>query len=74
MGLARPVWVGEPIVRSESARDVMLAIDLSGSMDFRDFPDESGAKVRRLDAVQRVVNRFVSERGSDRIGLIQCLP
>ena len=70
VGLARPEWVGEPIVRSEAARDVMLAIDLSGSMDYRDFPDESGAKVRRLDAVQRVVDRFVADRGGDRIGLI----
>jgi Ca-activated chloride channel family protein len=70
VGLARPEWVGEPIVRSEAARDVMLAIDLSGSMDFRDFPDESGAKVRRFDAVQRVVDRFVADRDSDRIGLI----
>ena len=70
VGLARPEWVGEPIVRSEAARDIMLAIDLSGSMDTRDFPDESGANVRRLDAVQRVVDRFVAERDHDRIGLI----
>ena len=70
LGLARPEWVGEPIVRSEAARDIMLAIDLSGSMDSRDFPDESGTKVRRLDAVQRVVDRFVADRDSDRIGLI----
>jgi len=70
IGLSQPEWVGEPIVRSEAARDVMLAIDLSGSMDIRDFPDESGAEVQRLEAVQRVVDRFVSERDTDRIGLI----
>ncbi|HIF94010.1 MAG TPA: VWA domain-containing protein [Myxococcales bacterium] len=70
VGLAKPEWVGEPIVRVESARDVMLAIDLSGSMDFRDFPDQQGEPVRRMDAVQRVVDRFVSERKDDRIGLI----
>ena len=39
-------------------------------MDYRDFPDEQGDLVRRLDAVQRVVDRFVAERDSDRIGLI----
>lgn len=70
VALAKPEWVGEPIVRTEAARDVMLAIDLSGSMDYRDFPDESGQTVRRLDAVRRVVEQFVSERHSDRVGLI----
>ena len=70
VGLAKPQWVGEPIVRTEAARDVMLAIDLSGSMDYADFPDEDGNNVRRLTAVQRVVDRFVAERESDRIGLI----
>ena len=68
--LAKPEWVGEPIVRSEAARDVMLAIDLSGSMDYRDFPAEDGSMLRRVDAVQRVVDRFVAERKSDRVGLI----
>ena len=69
-GLAKPEWVGEPIVRTEAARDVMLAIDLSGSMDYRDYPGEDGNKVSRFEAVQRVVDRFVAERESDRIGLI----
>lgn len=69
-GLAKPEWVGEPILRTESARDVMLAIDLSGSMDYRDFPDSAGNRVSRFEAVQRVVDRFVAERESDRIGLI----
>ena len=70
VGLAKPEWVGEPIVRTESARDVMLAIDLSGSMDYRDFPGEGGDNVSRFEAVQRVVDRFVAERDNDRIGLI----
>ena len=70
VGLAKPQWVGEPIVRTEAARDVMLAIDLSGSMDYADFPGEEGKNVSRLSAVQRVVDRFVAERESDRIGLI----
>jgi Ca-activated chloride channel family protein len=69
-GLAKPEWVGEPIVRTESARDIMLAIDLSGSMDYRDFPDVNGDNVSRFEGVQRVVDRFVAERESDRVGLI----
>jgi len=70
IGVARPEWVGEPIVRTEAARDIMLAIDLSGSMDYRDFPGEDGGNVSRFSAVQRVVDRFIAERESDRIGLI----
>jgi Ca-activated chloride channel family protein len=69
-GLARPEWVGEPIVRTEAARDIMLAIDLSGSMDYRDFPGGDGKNVSRFTAVQRVVGQFVAERDSDRIGII----
>jgi Ca-activated chloride channel family protein len=68
--IARPEWVGDPIERTETSRDIMLAIDLSGSMDYADFPDRSGNNIRRFDAVQRVVDEFVAARESDRIGLI----
>jgi Ca-activated chloride channel family protein len=68
--IAKPEWVGEPIVRTEAARDIMLALDLSGSMDYVDFPGEEGTDVSRFTAVQRVVEGFVAERESDRIGLI----
>ncbi len=70
VGLAKPQWVGEPIVRTEAARDIMLAIDLSGSMDYRDFPGEDGRPVSRFEAVKQVVAQFVADRESDRIGLI----
>lgn len=69
-GLAKPQWVGEPIVRVEAARDIMLALDLSGSMDYRDFPGVDGRSVTRFQAVQQVVGRFVADRDSDRVGLI----
>ncbi len=70
VALAKPELIGDPIVRTEAARDVMLAIDLSASMDYKDFPDEDGTMSRRLDGVQRVVDQFVAERSDDRIGLI----
>ena len=70
VGMAKPEWVGEPIVRTEAARDIMLAIDLSGSMDYRDFPDGDGNNVSRFTAVQRVIRQFVADRESDRVGLI----
>ena len=69
-GLAMPERVGAPIVRTEAARDIMLAIDLSGSMDYRDFPGADGRLASRFEATQRVVERFVAARQSDRIGLI----
>jgi len=70
LGLTKPQLIGEPIVRTEASRDVMLAIDLSGSMDYKDFPDADGTMSRRLDGVQRVVDEFVAARSEDRIGLI----
>jgi Ca-activated chloride channel family protein len=70
VGLTKPQVIGEPIVRTEASRDVMLAIDLSGSMDYKDFPDTNGTMSRRLEGVQRVVDNFVAERSDDRIGLI----
>lgn len=69
-GLAKPELVSDPIEKTEAARDILLAIDLSGSMDTRDFPDGQGDNVSRFTAVQRVVRNFVAERESDRIGLI----
>lgn len=74
--LAKPQWVGEAITRTEAARDVMLAIDVSGSMDYVDFESEeseNGAvskQIRRLDAVRQVVDEFVATREQDRVGLI----
>jgi len=70
LALAKPERIGEPITRTEAARDIMLAIDLSGSMDYRDFPDGEDATVSRFEAVQRVVSEFIAAREHDRIGLI----
>ena len=70
IGLAKPEWIGEPIVRTEASRDIMLAIDLSGSMADRDFPAADGTMLTRFDGVKGVVTEFVAARESDRIGLI----
>lgn len=68
--LARPVWLGDPITKTESTRDLMLLVDLSGSMDTRDFIDLDGKRTCRLDAVKDVLGRFIKRRKSDRLGLI----
>jgi len=68
--LARPQWVEDPIEQIQSARDIMLALDLSQSMEARDFVDSSGQRINRLEAVKQVVDDFISRREGDRIGLI----
>jgi Ca-activated chloride channel family protein len=70
LALARPQFIEPPIEKIESARDLMLAVDLSGSMDTRDMFDADGNRVRRLDMVKLVLDDFVSRRAGDRIGVI----
>ena len=68
--LARPVWLGDPIEKDEPTRDLMLLVDLSGSMDTRDFTDPQGHRISRLDAAKGVLGEFIERRKSDRLGLI----
>ncbi len=68
--LARPVWLADPIEKTESTRDLMLLVDLSGSMETEDFKDPQGKRVTRLDAVKMVLGDFIDRRKSDRLGLI----
>lgn len=70
LALAQPQRVGEPVERVQAARDVVLAIDISGSMDARDFETRDGARLQRLAAVKQVVAEFVAGREGDRMGLI----
>ena len=66
---ARPAWVGDPVEVSRSGRDLMLAIDLSGSMEEKDF-QLRGRRVDRLTATKAVAGEFIKQRKGDRIGLI----
>lgn len=70
LAIARPVWVEKPIVRQQPVRDLMLAIDISQSMQTQDFTDANGQKIDRLAAVKQVVHGFIQQRKDDRIGLI----
>lgn len=70
LALARPQFVDPPRQKVEPARDLLLALDLSQSMDTRDFRDPSGKLVARVEAVRKVVDDFVQRRTGDRIGLI----
>ncbi|QNK00130.1 VWA domain-containing protein [Dyella telluris] len=70
LALAGPERLEPPIERTQSARDLLLAIDLSGSMATPDFLDPQGQRISRLDAVKGVVDDFIRRRTTDRIGLI----
>lgn len=70
LALARPQYVEPPIQKLQPARDLLLALDLSQSMDTRDFRAPSGTVVPRVEAVRAVVADFVKRRKTDRIGLI----
>jgi len=66
---ARPQWQGEAVELPVSGRDLMLAVDLSGSMEVEDFEWE-GRMVNRLVATQLVAGEFIERRVGDRVGLI----
>lgn len=70
LALAQPERVGAPVEMSRSARDVVLAIDISGSMDTRDFKSPDGQPEQRFAAVRDVVEDFISRRDGDRMALI----
>jgi Ca-activated chloride channel family protein len=66
----RPQWIEPPLHHDQPARDLLLLVDLSGSMDTADFTDASGAKVNRLTAVKQVLDDFLSRRQGDRVGVV----
>jgi Ca-activated chloride channel family protein len=70
LALAQPARVGEPVEITKAARDVVLAIDISGSMDARDFAATDGTTKQRLAGVRDVVRGFVEGRDGDRMALI----
>lgn len=66
---ARPQWLGEPVTLPQTGRNLMLSIDVSGSMETPDLALD-GSQATRLDVVKQVAGEFVEQRGSDRVGLI----
>jgi len=66
---ARPQWLGEPLPVAASGRDLLVAVDLSGSMEYPDmrWQDED---ISRLGLVQHLLGDFLEHREGDRVGLI----
>ncbi len=70
LALARPQVVEPPLSREVPLRDLLLAVDLSGSMETPDFTNAAGEQVDRLSAVKEVLDGFLAGRSGDRVGLI----
>lgn len=69
LATARPEWVGEPLPLPASGRDLLLAVDVSGSMDHDDMQWD-GEDISRLELVKKLFGDFIEDRRGDRIGLI----
>ena len=65
----RPTYLSEPIEIPQEARQLILAVDVSGSMRERDMIIQ-GKRYRRLEALQYVLSDFVKRRKGDELGLI----
>jgi Ca-activated chloride channel family protein len=69
IGLARPqLGQGEQTVKA-SGVDIVVALDLSGSMKSEDFVLQ-GKRVNRLEVAKEVLRAFIKKRTNDRIGLV----
>ncbi|EGN76340.1 Mg-chelatase subunit ChlD [Idiomarina sp. A28L] len=67
--IAQPHWLSEPIPINPEAREIMIALDLSGSMEMDDMT-YNGRRASRLEAAHKILADFIRRRQGDRIGLI----
>lgn len=70
LAVAAPVRIEPPLTRETRGRDIMLALDLSGSMETQDMAGPDGEKISRIHAAQAVLKDFIERRKDDRIGLL----
>jgi len=69
LALARPQWGNSTTEIEASGIDILLAVDVSGSMEAMDFT-LSGRPANRLEVVKKVVDEFIDQRPNDRVGLL----
>src|SRR6202048_2939890 len=69
VGLARPQRAHSRTEVTANGIDIVLGLDVSGSMQALDFLMDN-RRVNRIEIVKSVVSKFIEERPSDRIGLI----
>ena len=72
LGLARPQWRTSFVARNPSGIDIVIALDVSKSMDIADFAPLDGGRrrLRRIEVAKDVVEEFIRERPDDRIGMV----
>ena len=68
--LARPELEGEAVTIQKPARDLILAVDISGSMEQADFTGTDGSRQQRLAGVKGVLAEFLAGREGERVALI----
>jgi Ca-activated chloride channel homolog len=68
-GLARPQRLHSRTEVTLNGIDIVLGLDISGSMQALDFAIEH-RRINRIEVVKSVVSKFIEERPNDRIGLI----
>ncbi|MEJ1973372.1 MAG: VWA domain-containing protein [Lacunisphaera sp.] len=69
VALARPQIVEDKREVKQQGYDLMLAIDLSGSMLAEDY-ERNGEAINRLQAIKPIIQAFVHQRTNDRIGMV----
>ncbi len=69
LAASRPQWLGDRVEIPISGRDLLMAVDLSSSMQMDDF-EINGKRVDRLTATKYVASEFIKRREGDRLGLI----
>lgn len=69
LALARPQRIEDKREVKQQGYDLMLAIDLSGSMLAEDY-ERDGERINRLQAIKPVIQAFINERKNDRIGIV----
>ena len=69
VALARPQYLQKVSDIKVTGRDLLLVVDMSGSMARPDMKDEKGVKITRFTALKKVVGEFLQRRLGDRVGL-----
>jgi Ca-activated chloride channel homolog len=69
IALARPQHIDERRQVHQQGYDIVLAIDLSGSMLAEDY-ERGGQRINRLQAIKPIIDAFIARRPSDRIGIV----
>jgi len=69
IALARPQRIEAKKLVHQKGYDIMLAIDLSGSMLAEDY-ESGGKRINRLQAIKPIIEAFMARRPTDRIGVV----